>query len=85
MRYSIDDRKIWIKLRSKGLGYCEISTEFKKMFPSKRKSCYKTIRKLIEKFELTGSVQNKPYHRKNKISKDTEMNVLAYIEVNFQI
>ena len=81
MRYSKEDKIIWVKLRAIVLGYCEIASEFKNQFPSKRKPCYKTVRSLIEKFERTGSVAN-IYINNSKASKDTEISVLAQFEVN---
>ena len=81
MRYSKEDKIFWVKLRSRGLGYCEIASEFKNNFPNKPKPGYRTVRALVEKFERTGSVEN-IYVNNRSVSKDTEIAVLAQIEVN---
>ena len=83
MRYSKEDKLFWVEMRNKGLGYKKIATQFKKTFPSKPKPVHNTIKALIKKFKRTGSVNNIA-HGGRKISKETEMEILAYVEVNLQ-
>src|ERR1700761_5517786 len=82
MRYSKEDKIYWVKLRAQGLGYYEIATKFKNDFQLQKKPDPKTIKALVEKFERTGSVKN-IYMNNRKLSKDLELDVLAYVEVKF--
>ena len=85
MRYSKEDKMFWMEMRHKGLGYKSISTEFKKTFLSKPKPSHMTVKDLIERYKRTGSVENLRHGGQNKISFDTEMAVLAYVEVILNI
>ena len=80
MRYSKEDKIYWVKLRAQGFGYYEIATKFKKDFQLQNKPDPKTIKALVEKLERTGSVKN-IYMNNRKLSKDLELDVLAYVEV----
>ena len=80
MRYSKEDKIYWVKLRVKGFGYYEIATKFKNNFQLQKKPDPKTIKALVKKFERSKSVKN-IYVNNRKLSKDLELNVLAYVEV----